>query len=229
MYDDKLCLERYRCFADAHPELMANEDGCPTRILNDIDEIEYARSAVRAEREARNLPTLDLRVGVLGEDHHIGWLVRDAVRFSDGRYGLYNRVLPPGGVIVLPILGKAVALLRIFRHAARRWFLEAPQGGLPEDTAPATEARRELIEEIGAEARDLFPLGTLYTSTALSSERLEMFAAHIPSVGQPQRSEGIMSVPVVPVRELDLLIAKGEICDGPTIAVIARARIAGLM
>jgi 8-oxo-dGTP pyrophosphatase MutT (NUDIX family) len=229
MYDDEFCLARYRALHAEQPDVFANPEGCPTQILFDPEEIRQAQAFVKAEREAAGYPTIDLRVGVLGEDHYLERLVRDAVRFADGRLGLYNRVLATGGVVILPILNGDVALIHIFRHAARRWFLEAPQGYLPPGGDPTDEARKELLEEMEAPSEDIIPLGTVYTSTALTSENLKVFAARITSVGKPQRAEGIDGIKVIPRGEIDRLIIEGRICDGPTTTAITRARLHGLL
>lgn len=151
------------------------------------------------------------------------------MRFADGKAGLYNRVVATGGIAVLPILGEGIALIRIFRHAARRWFLEAPQGFVLPNADFPEEARRELVEEMGALVSELIPLGVVYTSTALTSEYLKMFGARISRVGAPQRSEGIESVHVVPRDAIDDLLLDGTICDGPTITLIQHCRLRGLL
>ena len=131
--------------------------------------------------------------------------------------------------MVLPILGDAIVLIRIFRHAARRWFLEAPQGLVLPGADPAEEARRELTEEMEATVVDLTPLGIVYTSTAMTSENLKMFAARVSGTGAPQRSEGIESVCMIPKADIDRLVLDGTICDGPTMSLILRARLRGLL
>jgi ADP-ribose pyrophosphatase len=229
MRDDEYWLSRYRKLAGIHPEWFVNDRGCPTRILHNAAEIASCREAVRAERIAAGWQTEDLRVGLLAEDEYLGYLVRDAVKFSDGRYGLYNRIIASGGIVVLPILGQSIALIHIFRHSARRWFLEAPQGHLPAGANALDEAQRELLEEMGASATQITPLGVLYTSTGLTSEHLKMFAAKITAIGEPQRSEGIDSIKVIANSEIDQRVIDGTICDGPTISLIAHARARGLL
>lgn len=229
MYDDEHCLRRYRLLQAADPNWFENPHGCPTQILFDPTEIRNVQDAVREERRGAGAPLDDLRVGVLAEDHYMGYVVRDAVRFSDGRPGLYNRVVASGGIAVLPILANGIALIRIFRHAARRYFLEAPQGLLLPGVDPAEEARRELLEEMGAATIDIVSLGRVYTSTALTSENLKMFAARIAGVGAPQTSEGIDSIRIIPRDEIDALLLSGEICDGPTTSLITQSRLRGLL
>lgn len=227
--DDAACLRRYEALQAERPGLFANPLGCPTHILLDTDEIRQAQESALAARGAEGMPTYDLRVGLLADDVYIGHIVRDAVRFSDGRMGLYNRVVASGGITVLPILNDAIALISIFRHAPRRWFLEAPQGFLPEGADPVEVAHAELVEEIGASVRELIPLGAVYTSTAMSSESLHMFAAHIEATGAPQRSEGIEAIRLIPRADIDRLLLDGTVCDGPTTALITHARLHGIL
>lgn len=222
-------LQRYYELSTSNPELFENPDECPTKIF-EAEEVRQAQSDVLAERQSAGWPTNDLRVGVLAEDPYIGYVLRDAVRFFDGKLGLYNRVVASGGIVVLPILPDgSIALIRIFRHPARRWFLEAPQGLVLPGAEPADEARRELIEEMEASVGDLTSLGVVYTSTALTSENLKMFAARITAFGDPQRSEGIESITTIPECDIDGLVLDGSICDGPTMSLILRARMRGLL
>ena len=230
MYDDHHCLARYRALQQDFPGICDNPPDCPTTILLDADEIAACRAAVEHERWAAGIAVPDSRVGVLAEDYYIGHIVRDAVRFSDGRYGLYNRVVATGGITVLPVLADgSIALIRIFRHPVRRWFLEAPQGLLTANADSAEEARRELMEEMQAEATDVIPLGSIYTSTAMTSEQLKMFVARISGTGEPQRSEGIERVVTIAKGDIDRLLLDGTICDGATTALIAHSRLRGLL
>lgn len=230
MQSEESALTRYRTLYASEPHLFENPVDCPIGILTRSDEIQRAKNEVIVERKAAGWPVNDVRVGVLAEDPYIGYVIRDAVRFSDGRSGLYNRVVATGGVVILPIMPEGgIALIRIFRHAPRRWFLEAPQGLLPAHSNPAEEARRELLEEMGAIVGNLTPLGEMYTSTALTSETLQMFAAQISSFGKPQLNEGIESIRVVAREEIDCLVANGTICDGPTMSLVVRARIRRLI
>jgi ADP-ribose pyrophosphatase len=227
--DDAACRRRYAALQAEQPQLFVNPPNCPIEILLAEEDIGEAQRSARTRRESEGLPTSDLRVGLLADDAYIGHVVRDAVRFSDGTGGLYNRVIASGGIAVLPILGDAIVLIRIFRHAPRRWFLEAPQGFMPEGSDPAEVTRRELMEEIGASVTELTALGEVYTSTALTSERLKMFAARISGTGEPQRSEGIEAIRAIPAPEIDGLMRDGTICDGPTITLITHARLRGLL
>ena len=229
MGPEDICLRRYRELHSEKPEIFENPPACPTTILFDAGEIKRAQENVLDERRAAGWETHDLRVGVLAEDPYIGHVIRDAVQFSDGKLGLYNRVVAPDGIVVLPIrTDGSVALIRIFRHPARRWFLEAPQGLVLPGDDPEKQARQELVEEMGATVGNLTSLGAIYTSTGVTSENMNMFAAWITAIGPPQLSEGIESIHTIPKSKIDSLVLDGTICDGPTISLILHARLRGL-
>jgi ADP-ribose pyrophosphatase len=227
-FDAADCFDRYRVLMRTRPNLFVNPLGGLIGILTNPDEVTAARQQEIERRSRSSLPVDDLRVGVLATDHYLGWLVRDAVRFSDGSMGLYNRVLTGPGGLVLPLLPTGVALIQIFRHAARRWFLEAPGGSFDQGEDFRNEVRREMHEEIGANAMELVELGSVATSPGLTNETLSLFAARIDRVGHPETAEGISGIRIVPFAGLDDLILNGDINDGPTIVAIMRARLKGL-
>lgn len=227
-FDDADCLGRYRALMSSRPDLFANPAGGLIEIITDSANIASAQRQELERRAHQSLVEDDVRVGILAEDPYLRWLVRDAVRFSDGRLGVYNRVLSGPGGLVLPLLPDGVALIEIFRHAARRWFLEAPGGSFDPAEDPREEVRREMQEEIGAEATDLVDLGSVATSPGLTNETLRLFAARIDRVGHPETAEGIAGIRVVPYAALDEMILSGQINDGPTIVAITRARLKGL-
>lgn len=223
-------LRRYRELVLSRPELFDNPSGCPIELLFDAEQIGQAVAEVRADRQAQGWPVDDLRVGVLAEDPYIGYVIRDAVRFPGGNLGLYNRIAGSGGIAILPILPDgSIALIRIYRHAPRMWFLEAPQGLLLPEVPAEEQARDELMEEMGATISELVALGVVYTSTALTSGMLTMFAAKIPAFGDPQQAEGIDSIRVIARDDIDRLVLDGTITDGPTMSLILRARTLGLV
>ncbi len=56
-----------------------------------------------------------------------------------------------------------------------------------------------------------------------------MFAARITAFGDPQRSEGIESIATIATADIDGLVLDGTITDGPTMSLILRARMRGLL
>lgn len=203
-------VERYERLRTERPGLFANQPG-GIEILTEPDAVSAAG-------------------GVLYEDRFVV-LLRDPVRFPDGSTGTYIRSISPSpeqGCVVLPLLDGDVVLIEHFRHATRSWQWEVPRGfgtaGLPAEV----NAAKELREEIGAEALEIVPLGDLHPDTGVTADRVSLFAARIESLGQLDTDEGIRTCVTVPFAEAEAMVGDGRITDAFTIAVLMRARLAGL-
>jgi ADP-ribose pyrophosphatase len=227
-FDPTDCLARYRALARDRPDCFTNPDGDIYHILHEDSAIERARRDALDHRRAEGLPFDDTRVGVLAVDPYL-IVMRDAVRFADGAYGLYNRLLVPSGAAILPVLGTSIALLHRFRHGTRRWHLEAPRGGLSGIGTLEQEAERELLEEIGSRSSELIDLGELHATTGCLDETHHLYLGRIDAVGVPDKHEAIESIKVLSISTVERLIAEGEITDGPTLALFLRARLRGLL
>ncbi|MFD9353715.1 NUDIX hydrolase [Streptomyces sp. NPDC060031] len=203
-------VERYELLRAQRPELFRNEPG-GIEILSDP-------AAVAAAG------------GVLYQDPYV-MLVRDPVRFPDGREGTYIRSIGPTaepGCVVLPLLGDEVVLIEHFRHATRSWHWELPRGFGTGGVTDEANAAKELDEEIGAGVLELIPLGVLHPDTGVLGDRVRLFAARIDKVGVLAGGEGIRSALTVPFAEAETMVADGRITDAFTMAALLRARLAGL-
>jgi len=227
-YDGSACLARYFEVVRDRPEAFTNPPGDIYEILLEPDRIAHAQSEAQRVRRRDGLPSGDLRVGVLAEDPYL-LVMRDAVRFADGSYGLYNRLLVPSGAAVLPVHNGRIVLLHRFRHGTRRWHLEAPRGSFSGRDTHEAEARRELEEEIGASASEMIDLGELHSTTGCLDEAHHLYMARIERIGVPDRHEAIAELCAFTVEETAQKIASGEITDGPTLALFLRARLRGLL
>lgn len=225
-FDADACLRRYLELVRGHPERFVNPPGDIYEILLEPEWIARAQAEAARHRRAEGLPASDTRVGVLAEDPYLV-VIRDAVRFADGAYGLYNRLMVPSGAAILPVLDGSLVLLHRFRHGTRRRHLEAPRGSFSGVGTRMDEARRELFEEIGAEAIEMADLGQLHSTTACLDEEHQLYLARIASIGTPDRHEAIQALEVLPVDRVEALIAGGTITDGPTLALFLRGRLRG--
>jgi ADP-ribose pyrophosphatase len=222
------CLARYRALVRERPERFGNPAGDIYEILFGADEIDRARRDAENHRRTEGLPAEDTRVGVLAEDPYL-MVMREAVRFADGTYGLYNRLLVPSGAAILPVVDNSIVLLHRFRHGTRRWHFEAPRGSFTGRGTRADEARRELLEEIGSAAIDLIDLGQLHSTTGCLDEEHQLYLARIDAVGRPDLHEAIERIDLFPIDEVERMIADGTITDGPTLALFLRARLRGYL
>lgn len=210
------------------PELFHNTDASGIEVLTSPDRIRAAQESARSARQMRGMDVSDLRVGVLATDPYMV-VPRDAVRFVDGSLGLYNRIVEVPSVAVLPLLDGRPVLIRIFRHGLRDWCWEFPRGGRDPGEPAETSVHRELREEIGANIRELIPLGAFTPGGSSLSIRANLYAARIDGIGEPQHADNISEVRVVDVEECEELVCSSQIIDGFSLALFLRARLAGIV
>ncbi|MET7616999.1 NUDIX hydrolase [Streptomyces sp. NPDC005408] len=168
--------------------------------------------------------------GVVYEDPYV-MLLRDPVRFPDGRTGTYIRSIgttAEPGCVVLPLLDGEVVLVEHFRHATRSWLWEVPRGFGTSGLGGEQNAAKELREEIGAGVRELIPLGAIHPDAGALGDRVLLYAARIDAIGDLAHGEGIRSTLTLPFAEAEEMVGDGRIMDAFTIAVLSRARLAGL-
>ena len=227
-FDSADCLERYLALVRERPDRFTNPDGDIYQILLDTPQMDRARRDAEHHRREERLPSGDTRVGVLAVDPYL-MVMRDAVRFADGTYGLYNRLMVPSGAAILPVLGDTIALLHRFRHGTRRWHVEAPRGAFSGVGTRRDEAERELFEEIGARPIEVIDLGEVHSTTGCLDEEHQLYLARIEALGTADRHEAIESIKVLPIPAVERMIGDGAITDGPTLALFLRARLRGYL
>ena len=227
-FDAADCLERYFALIRQRPERYVNPPGDIYEILLEPERIAHAQAEALRARRRDGLSTGDTRVGVLADDPYL-MVTRDAVRFADGSYGLYNRLMGPSGAAVLPVLDGRIVLLNRFRHGTRRWHLEAPRGSFSGTATHEEDGRRELFEEIGATALEMTDLGYLHSTTGCIDETHHLYMARIDKVGVPEKHENIVEFAQLSVAEVERKIDDSSITDGPTLVLFLRARLRGLL
>ena len=139
---------------------------------------------------------------------------------GSGRAVARDVVLHPGGVAVLPIEGDRVWLISQFRTAVGAQVLEVPAGKLdPSDRHLPAAAARELAEEVGATAKEMIFLTSMYPSPGYTDEVIHIFAARglTFSDRNPDGAEEQDAVVVsLPFTEAVRSIEAGEIRDSKT-------------
>ena len=159
-------------------------------------------------------------------------VVKDKILLPDGNTSFREFCLHKGAVAVIPITENNEAILvRQFRYAHHREFLEIPAGKLDYvGEIPLEAAKRELKEETGATAERITYLGVLDTTPALIDEKIHMYMAEGLTFGDMHLDEDeFLSVHRTPMSELIDMVMKGEIRDGKTqIAILKAARILGI-
>jgi ADP-ribose pyrophosphatase len=222
-------LEEYLAFAQSHPQHFpgASDKGI---VRLERAEIEAIEGEVGSIYRSGGLDPRWARAGVYYEDPYIV-LLRDALRFADGRPAIHHRILwktgPISGVVILPRLGEQYVLVKHYRHALAAWSWECPRGGSSPGSSFEKTIEEELMEEIGANLLALRRLGHVVPINNLLDSGIDTFLADIGRIGQPARSEGIDEVALVSAIELKRMISEGEITDAPTICAVAQACFLG--
>ena len=152
-------------------------------------------------------------------------LYRDEVELADGGRSVREFVHHPGGAAVVALDGDGnVYLERQFRYPYRKVVTEIPAGKLEEGEDPFDTVRRELKEEIGAEAGRWDPLGYVMPSVGYTDEMLWLYLARDLTFGETHWDKGEFLEPFkLPFAEALARAADGRINDGKTVAALFRA------
>ncbi|MBY6277406.1 NUDIX hydrolase [Symbiobacterium thermophilum] len=147
----------------------------------------------------------------------------------DGKERTWDVVAHPGAVVVLPVDGDDLLMVRQYRYAAGETLLELVAGGLEPGEDPAEAAQRELQEEAGFRAGRLIRLAEFYSAPGFCTEKLHLFAAEelTPSRLPMDEDEQIELVRLSLDEALRMALA-GELRDAKTLAgVLLYARLRG--
>jgi ADP-ribose pyrophosphatase len=150
---------------------------------------------------------------------------RDRVGLPDGSEGVREWIAHPGAAAVVPIFDDgSTILVRQFRYATGRSFLEVPAGKIDAGETPAEVALRELEEETGWCAAHLDPLGATYPCIGYSNEIIHLFLARGMSEGRATHHAGEeIEVVRTPFDEATRLARTGEIQDAKSAVALLRA------
>jgi 8-oxo-dGTP pyrophosphatase MutT (NUDIX family) len=104
---------------------------------------------------------------------------RETYRYPDGTENTFDKVWHPGAVTMIPYDTEHVWLVRQPREAAGlRSCLELPAGKRDRSgESPLELAKRELIEEVGKEAREWQELFGFFPTPGFCDEYMTLFAA----------------------------------------------------
>jgi ADP-ribose diphosphatase len=145
-------------------------------------------------------------------------VTKDTVHEADRTY-TREVVHHQGSAVIVPVFADAsVALVRQYRHPARRFLLEFPAGTLNPGEDPAAGAARELEEELGVVAARLEPLSEFYVSPGFLSEKMWLFlATELTPTQQRLEEDELVEIVRMPFPQALALITVGEVEDAKTI------------
>lgn len=151
----------------------------------------------------------------------------DTVRAPDGSEMQLEMVRHRGASAIVPLLSEAdaedpsVLLIRQYRYATNGTIWEIPAGVLDPGEEPIDCARRELLEEVGAEAENLEHLTTIYTTPGFTDERIHIFLATGLTIGDTSHElDEFIEVEARPISKVLEMIRDGDMIDSKSISAL---------
>jgi ADP-ribose pyrophosphatase len=145
------------------------------------------------------------------------YVLRSTIAENDLTY-TRDVIVHPGSAVIIPVFDdKTVALVRQYRHAARKHLLELPAGSLEADETPEDCAAREIREEIGFRAGQIELLTEFFVSPGFLSEKMYVYlATELVQVGQDLDEDESLEVERFTFPEIYQMIGRGEFEDAKT-------------
>ncbi len=150
---------------------------------------------------------------------------RDRLREGSGFEIVREVVRHSGGAGCLPLFADGrVALVKQYRHPARRELLEIPAGKIEADETPIECAAREIEQEIGFRAGRIEKLADFYSTPGFCEERLFVFlATDLVPVQQNLDHDEFVEIVYLPLAEAVEMAERNEIEDSKTIIALLLA------
>lgn len=159
-------------------------------------------------------------VGVLYKSAY-NMLVVDLVRNERQQLFTYERLVPTvelGAVAVIAVWNGRFVLLKQYRHALRGEQYAFPRGFGEAGISAEENVKKEISEELGAQAEKLTCLGTVFADSGLTGNPVKVYMCEVHGVQEKIGYEGITRVTLLTEEELEHWIADGKITDGFTLS-----------
>jgi ADP-ribose pyrophosphatase len=145
-------------------------------------------------------------------------------RLPDGSVAEKGVVDHPGSVLIVPVLGEQVLMLRQYRLSLDEWILELPAGSRESDEPWLACARRELREETGHRAAQWIELGRVWPAPGLTNELMAIYLAQdLTPAPLPGDADEEIEVQPMALEELVRMALDGRLRDAKSVVGILRA------
>ncbi len=164
-------------------------------------------------------------------DGRVLHIVRDTVELPNGKHSTREVALHNGAVCIVPVTSDGEIIMeRQFRYPFNEVIWEIPAGKLDKgESDPLLAAKRELMEETGYTAEKFQFMGEFYSSPAILSEKIYMYAATELTLGERRLDEDeFLDIVKVPFDTVIEMIKRNEIPDGKTQAAVLKALAYGI-
>lgn len=151
----------------------------------------------------------------------------DDVRLPDNTTSTRDWIKHPGASAVVPVFEDGtIMLLKQFRYAPGKIFIEVPAGKLDEGEPPMETARRELLEETGIRCSSISEAGSFFPAIGYADEEIFVFVAWAltEQTKKADDDEFLLNHRVSFAKALQM-IATGEISDAKTICSLVKAKL----
>jgi ADP-ribose pyrophosphatase len=130
------------------------------------------------------------------------------------------------GVALLPIKGRQVGLIKMYRPPIKAWSLEIPHGFIEPGEDEISSAKRELREETGLTADSIIPLGIVAPDAGVINGLVMLFVCEVGGDLQQTTPEvGLGSLIWVGFEDFEQMLRSSEIQDSFTIAAWCKFRL----
>jgi ADP-ribose pyrophosphatase len=130
----------------------------------------------------------------------------------------------PGAVVLVPLLGDKVLMLRQYRWTVDETVLELPAGTRGWDEEWLVCAQRELREETGYRAEQFISLGEVWAAPGVSDERMALFlATGLTPAPLAADFDEVIKVEPVALEELVVMALDGRLEDAKSVVGVLRA------
>ena len=152
-------------------------------------------------------------------------LFSDEVELDNGYKATREVIHHPGGVCVVALdEDENVFMVEQFRYPFAEVLTEVPAGKLEYGEQPELCGRRELKEEVGAEAESFEYLGCLYPTVAYDTEKIYMYLARGLSFSEQDLDDGeFLNVRKMPLKQAFEMAMAGQLPDAKTQLAIIKA------
>lgn len=159
-------------------------------------------------------------------DGRILKLCKNSVLLADGSAAEREVVEHSGGVAVAALTGEnEILMVRQFRAGAGGVLAELPAGKLEAGEIPLEAAKRELKEECGCTAENIFEIASIYPTPAYCSEVIHIYGALGLTFGSAEPDSGeFLEAFRLPLQKAAELCLSGEIKDAKTVIGILKMK-----
>lgn len=151
---------------------------------------------------------------------------RDRLREENGFEIVREIVRHPGGAGCLPLFADSrIALVKQYRHPARRELLEIPAGKIEAGESPMECAAREVEQEIGFRAGRVELLADFYSTPGFCEERLYVYlATDLTPAEQNLDHDEFVEIVYLSLTDALAMVERNEIEDSKTIIALLLAQ-----